>query len=140
MNWNERKADVNISKTEMSRDRNSPSTAIIGSRNIHALSLYFRCWELDLYIVVVLLFFFPYGATSPIGASAYLHETFRFHFSLLDLRHSVGLLGRVISPSQGLYLYTNTEKSTHTNTKKTCPDGDSNPRSRVPSERRQYTP
>jgi hypothetical protein len=37
-----------------------------------------------------------------------------FHFSLLDLRHSVGLLGRMISSSQGLYLYTNTEKQTQT--------------------------
>jgi hypothetical protein len=37
-----------------------------------------------------------------------------FYFGLLDLRHSVELLGRVISPSQGLYLYTNTEKRTHT--------------------------
>jgi hypothetical protein len=37
-----------------------------------------------------------------------------FHFGLLDLRHSVGLLGQVISLSQGLYLYTNTEKHTHT--------------------------
>jgi hypothetical protein len=43
-----------------------------------------------------------------------------FHFGLLDLRHSVGLLRRVISSSQGLYLYTNTEKCTspptHTHT------------------------
>jgi hypothetical protein len=38
-----------------------------------------------------------------------------FHFSFLDLGHSVGLLGRVISSSQGLYLYTNTEKRTNTN-------------------------
>jgi hypothetical protein len=30
-----------------------------------------------------------------------------FHFSFLDLRQSVGLLTRVISSSQGLYLYTN---------------------------------
>jgi hypothetical protein len=37
-----------------------------------------------------------------------------FHFGLLDLRHSVALLGRVISSSQGLYLYTNTEKRTYT--------------------------
>jgi hypothetical protein len=37
-----------------------------------------------------------------------------FHFGFLDLRQSVGLLGRVISSSQGLYLYTNTEKSTYT--------------------------
>jgi hypothetical protein len=35
-----------------------------------------------------------------------------FHFSFLDLRRSIGLLGRVISSSQGLYLYTNTEKHT----------------------------
>jgi hypothetical protein len=32
---------------------------------------------------------------------------------LLDLGQSVGLLGRVISSSQGLYLYTDTEKHTH---------------------------
>jgi hypothetical protein len=32
---------------------------------------------------------------------------------LLDLRQRVALLGRVISSSQGLYLYTNTEKGTH---------------------------
>jgi hypothetical protein len=35
-------------------------------------------------------------------------------FQLLDLGQSVGLLGRVISLSQGLYLYTNIEKRTHT--------------------------
>jgi hypothetical protein len=31
----------------------------------------------------------------------------------LNQGQSVGLLGRVISSSQGLYLYTNTEKHTH---------------------------
>jgi hypothetical protein len=31
----------------------------------------------------------------------------------LDQGQSVGLLGRVTSSSQGLYLYTNTEKRTH---------------------------
>jgi ABC-type nickel/cobalt efflux system permease component RcnA len=39
-----------------------------------------------------------------------------FHYGLLDLRHSVGLLGRVISSSQDLYLYTNTEKRPHRHT------------------------
>jgi hypothetical protein len=39
---------------------------------------------------------------------------FPFHFGLLDLRHSVRLLRRVISSSQGLYLYTNTEKWAYT--------------------------
>jgi hypothetical protein len=60
---------------------------------------------------------------------------------LLDLGQSVGLLGRVISSSQGLYLYTNTEKRTHnTNTKHPCPEWDSNSRSRRPRERRQFMP
>jgi hypothetical protein len=39
-----------------------------------------------------------------------------FHFGFLYLRQTVGLLERVISSSQGLYLYTNTEKLTHTQT------------------------
>jgi hypothetical protein len=33
----------------------------------------------------------------------------KFHFGFLDLRQSVGLLGREISSSQGIYLYTNTQ-------------------------------
>jgi hypothetical protein len=51
-----------------------------------------------------------YNPNSGLGLSP---RNFPFHFSLLDLRQSVGLLGRVISSSQGLYLYTNTEKRTH---------------------------
>jgi hypothetical protein len=58
-----------------------------------------------------------------------------FHFGFVDLRQSVGLLGRVISWSQGLYLYTNTEKRKHTNTKHPCPL--SGIRTRLPRERRQ---
>jgi hypothetical protein len=58
---------------------------------------------------------FSFGATAHIWALAYLHETFLFHFSLLDLGHSVGLLGRVISSSQGIYLFT-TQKNAHTQT------------------------
>jgi hypothetical protein len=63
-----------------------------------------------------------------------------FHFVFLDLRRSVGPLGRVISSSQGLYLHTNTEKRTHTNTTHPCPDWDSNSRSQLPNEQRQYMP
>jgi hypothetical protein len=61
---------------------------------------------------------------------------FTFHFSLLDLRQSAGLLGRVISSSQGLYLY-KTQKNAHTytNTKHPCAEWDSNPRSWLPSEK-----
>jgi hypothetical protein len=82
--------------------------------------------------------FFFFGATAPIWALAYLHEILCFHFGFQDLRQSVGLLGQVISSSQGLYLYTNTDKRahTHTNTKCPCPEWDSNARSRLPSERR----
>jgi hypothetical protein len=58
----------------------------------------------------------------------------------LDHSRTVGLLGRVISPSQGLYLNTGQHKhrKTHTHIKYPCPEWDSNPRSRLPSERRQY--
>jgi hypothetical protein len=60
---------------------------------------------------------------------------------LLDLGKSIGLFGRVVSLSQGLYLYTNTGKRAHnTNTKHPCAEWDSNPRSRRPRERRQFMP
>jgi hypothetical protein len=62
--------------------------------------------------------------------------------SLLIILQTVGLLGRVISSSQGLYLCTNTERRTHIRKhyKHPCPEWDSNPRSRLPSERRQCMP
>jgi hypothetical protein len=45
-----------------------------------------------------------------------------FHFGLLDLRHSVVLLGQVISSSQGRYLYKNKKKKrTHTQTPTSMP-------------------
>jgi hypothetical protein len=53
---------------------------------------------------------------------------------------SVGLFGRVISLSQGLYLYTNTEKHTHTLTKHPYPTWVSNPRSQRQSDRRDFMP
>jgi hypothetical protein len=45
--------------------------------------------------------FLPFGAAAPILALAYVHET---------------LLGQVISSSQGLCLFTSTEKRMHTQT------------------------
>jgi hypothetical protein len=59
------------------------------------------------------IFFFS-GTTAPISALSLPPWNSPFHFGFLDLGHSVGLLGRVISSSQGLYLHTNTEKRTHT--------------------------
>jgi hypothetical protein len=58
---------------------------------------------------------------------------------LLDLGQLVGLLGRVISSSQCLYLYTNTEKRTHnTNTKHQFREWDSSTRFWRPHEQRQF--
>jgi hypothetical protein len=45
-------------------------------------------------------------------------------------RHMVGLLGRVISPSQNLYLHRTTEKDAD---KHACLERDSNPRSQQPT-------
>jgi hypothetical protein len=62
---------------------------------------------------------------------------FRNHFS-----HTVGLLGRVISSSQSLYLNTGQHKHrinayTH---RHPCLKWDSNPRSQCPREQRQFMP
>jgi hypothetical protein len=61
-----------------------------------------------------LLFFFFLWRYSPNLGLGLPPWNSPFHFGFPDLRHSVGLLGRVISSSQGLYLYTNTGKSTYT--------------------------
>jgi hypothetical protein len=55
---------------------------------------------------------FPLRLYSPIWASA-ASMKLSVSVQLLDLGQSAGLLGRVISSSQGLYLYINTEKRTH---------------------------
>jgi hypothetical protein len=55
----------------------------------------------------------------------------------LNLGHSLGLLGRVISPSQGRYLTQTQNKHTH---KHPCLEWHSNPRSQLPSERREFMP
>jgi hypothetical protein len=84
-------------------------------------------------------FFFPWCYSSNLGLGLPPWNS-TFHFCFLDLRQSVGLLGQVISSSQGLYLYTNREKRTHTNTKHPCPGWDSNSWSRLLSERRKCIP
>jgi hypothetical protein len=54
---------------------------------------------------------------------------------------TVGLLERVISSPQGLYLNTGQHKHRiNTYTKHPCPEWDSSPRSQCPSERRQFMP
>jgi hypothetical protein len=60
----------------------------------------------------------------------------------LDLSQAVGLLGRVISSSQGLYLNTgqHTHRKTRTHIKYPCPRRYSNPQSRSLSDRRLFMP
>jgi hypothetical protein len=87
--------------------------------------------------MAILFFFWLYSTIQGLAASMKLSVSFQ----LLDLGQSVGLLGRVISSSQGLYLYTNTEKrKQNTNTKYPCPEWVSNPQSRRPRKRRQFMP
>jgi hypothetical protein len=65
----------------------------------------------------LLFFLWLYSPIQALAASMKLSVSLQ----LLYTGQSVGLLGRVISSSQGLYLYINTEKRTHnTNTKYTC--------------------
>jgi hypothetical protein len=58
----------------------------------------------------------------------------------LGLSQAVGLLGRVISPLQGLYLNTGQHKRRKMRTYIKCPGQDSNPQSRPPSDRRLFMP
>jgi hypothetical protein len=98
-----------------------------------------QCFTVSMAGTTKLLFFFLwfYSPIQALAASMKLSVSLQ----LLDLGQSVGLLGRVISSSQGLYLYTITKKRTHnTNTKHPCPERDSKPRSRRPRERRQFIP
>jgi hypothetical protein len=64
-----------------------------------------------------------------------------FFLFLWIYTQSVGLLGGLIGPSQGLYLNTGQHKhriNAHTHTKHPFPKWNSNPRSQRPSERRQF--
>jgi hypothetical protein len=62
--------------------------------------------------MLAIFFFWRYSPNFGLGLPPWNSS---FHFGLLDLRHSVGLLGRVISSSQGLYLYIKHSK-THMHT------------------------
>jgi hypothetical protein len=70
--------------------------------------------------------FSSFGPSAPIWVLAYLHETLRW-----SARHKASL---------PVHKHRNTHTHTHThNTKHPCPEWDSNPRSRPPSERREST-
>jgi hypothetical protein len=53
---------------------------------------------------------------------------------------TVGLLGRVINPSQGRHLHTAQHKQNKHTHRRPCLDWDSNPRSHRSSKRRQFMP
>jgi hypothetical protein len=87
--------------------------------------------------LLTFLFLWFYSPIQALAASMKLSVSLQ----LLDLGQSVGLLGLVISSSQSLYLYTNTEKRAHnTNTKHPCPEWDWKPWSRHLREQRQFVP
>jgi hypothetical protein len=58
----------------------------------------------------ILLYIFSFGSTAQFWALA-ASMKLSISFRLLDLGQSAGLLGRVISSSRGLYLYTNAHKT-----------------------------
>jgi hypothetical protein len=70
------------------------------------------------FLLAVYFFLWLYSPTDALAASMTVSVSLQF----LDLGQSVGILGRVISSLQGLYLYTNTQKRTH----HPCPEWDSN--------------
>jgi hypothetical protein len=79
--------------------------------------------------------FFFNGSTALVGPGRY--------FGFLNYLRAVGLLGRVISSSQGLYLNTRQHKhrKAHIHTiKHPYPSRDSNPQSRPLSDRRLFMP
>jgi hypothetical protein len=67
------------------------------------------------------------------GSTVLIRTRASSHVRFLELfRHMVGLLGRVISPSQGLFLHRTTQHR-KTRDKHPCLERDSNPRSQQPT-------
>jgi hypothetical protein len=83
--------------------------------------------------------FIFFNLVSLLGSSL-LYWSTELITQFLDLSQAVGLLGRVISSSQGLYL--NTGKYKHrkmkTHIQHPCPGRDSKPQSRPPSDQRLF--
>jgi hypothetical protein len=74
------------------------------------------CLSYESFVVTTIIFFFLWRYSPNLGLGLPPWNS-PFHFGFLGLRQSVGLLGRVISSSQGLYLNTRQHKhriNTHT--------------------------
>jgi hypothetical protein len=93
-------------------------------------SLYLLSWQQNCFHLAPLL-----GSSLP-------HWSTELITQFLDLSQAVGLLGQVVSSSQGLYLNTGQHKYRKTRTYiiYRCPRRDSNPQSRPPSDRRWFMP
>jgi hypothetical protein len=96
---------------------------------------FFSVWNFNVYLnpVSVDLVLSVYGST------VLLLDRGRF-FSSLICTQSVGLLGRVICPSQGRYVHTEQHKHGINAHRHPCIEWDSNPRSSLSKERRQFMP
>jgi hypothetical protein len=111
-------------------------TLDICSHNCSLLKVYKSCKAISVSAVTVQLNFFSMALRAQSGPTPLIQLC--NHFSL-----SVGLLGQVIGPSQGRYLNTVQHKhriNAYTHNKHPCHEWDWNPRSRLPSERRQFRP
>jgi hypothetical protein len=94
-----------------------------------------RPWRLGLLVSLLVFFLWRYSPNLSLGLPPWNSP---LHFGFLDLRQSVGLLGRVISSSKAsTYIQTQKNAHTYTNTEHPCSEWDSKPWSRLPSERRQ---
>jgi hypothetical protein len=98
-------------------------------------SIYLRLISISFFLLYLYFTFFSLALQSQFGPwPTSMKLSVSLGLLLVDLRQSVGLLGRVIGLSQGPYMYRNIEKRsrahahTHTqNTKHPCPEWDSNP-------------
>jgi hypothetical protein len=95
--------------------------------SIHGMNLSDEDWQLDCIVSLFICklcshncgyetFFFFFLVASTLGSLLPLLEHRAEFPQFLDQGQSVGLLGRVISSSQGFYLYTNTQKRARTHT------------------------
>jgi hypothetical protein len=79
------------------------------------------------------------GATAPIWALAYLHETLCFTFSRFQtVSRTPWACDQLVARPLPVRKHRKTHARTHT--KHPCPEWSSNPRSRLPRERRQCMP
>jgi hypothetical protein len=104
------------------------------------LSLYLiKYYAMKAYGGVDVFFFFP---LVPLLGSSLTYWSTGLITQFLDLSHAVGLLGRVISSSQGLCRNTGQHKhrKTPTHIKHPYPGRDSKPQSWPPSDRRLFMP